>query len=538
MVRFSLLSEKRRVRPSPPVPTNGRNAAGVSTSKVMEAATRKHRQQDSIQSNRRHSGTGEFTKKNDHFRRSAHHCHHEQIVSDPGFHVYRSLERDPKYLLRLCERNDWKNVERCCDMLQKLFGNQAATADLLNAAQQQVVSTDQWGNAALHMVCYYHKPPLGIVSALIAATADAFRVGNGNQLFLLPNYHGATPLMIACRSGGSQQVIHLLMTEKSRRLVSPCHRAADLSDLDGNTTFSGLVQRYTMLCKIPHFKRYCTPLSEQSDSTRQVSGEEHASVCTVPTELRPSFATNGEHYSAGNFVLEDNQDPAMIFPLFWETIGLLIDASWNDCTSHDASLTLRQSLVAGQPVSPWTEHAIASAAFVAHALPQSVIDLLFRLHHDEQERCPSGPKEDNTSQVLPLHLAVIREQSMHAHANLVDQRAYMIHCLLQKDPSAACTRMPHSTRWTFHQAIASGLTWHIGNGHDENSKVDGPIKKLFELTPDLLRVKDPETGLYPFQLAATEQELPAGDDETWSSRARVDTVYQLLKEAPELILPG
>lgn len=103
--------------------------------------------------------------------------------------------------------------------------------------------------------------------------------------------------------------------------------------------------------------------------------------------------------------------------------------------------------------------------------------------------------------------------------------------------------MPNSpNRFVFHQAIASGLTWHVAaNGEP------GPIEILFRAAPEMLTKRDGETGLYPFQIAAT---AAAANVEVSSASSvcshhphpheeppplHLDTIFQLLRKSPELL---
>lgn len=533
---------------------------------------------------------------------------------DPYRQEFDLFQLEDIFLLHLCHKNDWKNVERLCCMISKIMqDNDDASGETLlkvKRAKKQLLTVDQWGNAALHLVCY-HKPPAYVVSALLMAcqlvrawcTSHHHLYYEENHDFVLyPNHHGATPLLIACRSGACQAVLQLLMQGDSRALLPPGYQAVHVADEEGNTVFTGLVQRYSMLCKVPHYKRYCTSLyarannntnnENEDEEDEQESGghleitfdgiqfELSSSHCRMPwdedgqagvvqgslmptttTTMIPEALLNPSTLLRGH---KRNKNAARIFPELWENISMLMDAAWNDSLDEEPGNTLRQLLKAGRykhdhkgdnslASSCWFDFPMHATALVADALPPSIIDLLLRLHHQDWIK----HKEDDA--VHPIHFAVIRnEKTMvsrsprhhhpqeEAHCRYrnnsrivasVRRQSHLLERFMAMDPGSARLCLPHlnKNRTVFHQAIASGWTWHSSTADGE----PGPLQILFRASPGLLTQRDEETGLYPFQLAAAAASVELSPSYCYQEPQEelqvVDTIFQLLRKAPEVL---
>ena len=67
----------------------------------------------------------------------------------------------------------------------------------------------------------------------------------------------------------------------------------------------------------------------------------------------------------------------------------------------------------------------------------------------------------------------------------------IISCLIEANPMAA-RRRTDPEGYPLHLALKSGKLWDFG------------VKMIFEAAPDVLKVKDPTTGLYPWAIAAKE----------------------------------
>ena len=90
-------------------------------------------------------------------------------------------------------------------------------------------------------------------------------------------------------------------------------------------------------------------------------------------------------------------------------------------------------------------------------------------------------------------------------------------------------------RYPLHLAVISGFCWKDG------------IERLFDSYPQALGIRDPITGLYPFQIGATVTAASnrTSQIETAGGRGRGGTelqglsnVYRLLRADPSLVLRG
>ena len=88
-------------------------------------------------------------------------------------------------------------------------------------------------------------------------------------------------------------------------------------------------------------------------------------------------------------------------------------------------------------------------------------------------------------------------------------------------------------------AIANGDTWHpMGCRNNGGSESVGLLQLLWEHSPEQALEKDPVTSLYPFMLAATTYSGHEDTGRLERDRDVVDTVYSLLRKAPQLIGDG
>jgi hypothetical protein len=366
-----------------------------------------------------------------------------------------------------------------------------------------LLAVDQWGNTPLHVLCF-QKPPPSVIKAILKAASRA--PGRPLQVHTMVNEKGSTPLVVACKAGACRQAIHSLLHPPKGLLSGGA--AVVISDSQGNTPFSGLVNRYNMIRKIPVYMKECLPLEEVKD----LVGLE-AIVLAKPEEYFSDIL-------ATPIVLPDSKcektRPAhKVFPVFWKNVEALIQAAWSD-TTHEETLHLRQQ----ENVSTLHE-----AAYVADGLPGKLTDLIFRLYSD---------KYFKDSAILPLHLAVCRKSeggrlSQQTTEEILQRQAYFIEKLLELDPAAAVTVIPGTTRSTFCQAIVSGMHWNLSL-HDQGRR--GPLRSLFQHCPNVVEERDTQTGLYPFLLAAASAEA---DDNEEDACHELDTIFNLLRLNPQSI---
>jgi ankyrin repeat protein len=163
-----------------------------------------------------------------------------------------------------------------------------------------------------------------------------------------------------------------------------------------------------------------------------------------------------------------------------------------------------------------TPSMVHSAAYLAESCPVALTDAIFDRHHD------SITVRDHR-RMLPLHIAICTPSS-HRHQVLKENRAHVIHRLLELYPNAARMSLPGKRpRSPFCTAIASGLDWHVAGSSS------GPLLKLWQCAPEAIASRDMETGLYPFLLAATIETRQENDAD------KVNTIFNILRLYPQAV---
>ena len=128
------------------------------------------------------------------------------------------------------------------------------------------------------------------------------------------------------------------------------------------------------------------------------------------------------------------------------------------------------------------------------------------------ENFPKQVCQRDNSGHLPLHIAIHKRRRLEPK-----ERSFLVY-LLKAYPNGALERIYSDyDRYPLHSAVANGHTWSNG------------IQDIFLASPQLLVVRDPYTGLFPFQLAGIPiNEKPCDTD-------NLETIYQLLRARPDVI---
>ena len=121
---------------------------------------------------------------------------------------------------------------------------------------------------------------------------------------------------------------------------------------------------------------------------------------------------------------------------------------------------------------------------------------------------------------LPLHVGIQRiTWSKHRKRRLKPKEQPFLTVLLDAFPLAAREQACNDNgRYPLHSAIANGHAW------------EGGIRDIFLAAPEILSVRDPISGLFPFQLAA----LPAVAKIS-KEMDSFETSYRLLRARPDII---
>ena len=465
----------------------------------------------------------------------------DTIVDDPGF------------LLRCALTYNWDVLISFCGVLLEILTSSVADShqefhlQRVKAAIQQLLSRDQWGNTALHAACYNSSPIQVITSLLDCASA----ANPPLQLHLLQSRDESTPLIIACATGASIEILQLLLEPPQNGLISG-GTMVDIPDVRGSTPLAELVHHYELQRKSPWHARTTLPL----DQVR--------------------LGTNDDLSNA------NHTNP--LLDSFWNKTELLIRSAWCATTTavDEDAITDRNSPKADNDITKHFREAsswisiVHGAAFLADSCPPVVTKLIGRCF-------PAMVSFTNRHGLLPLHMAVTisrsqrrrRQYPQHIAYQRLEYRTLWIRLLLDLYPSGFSYNIPYTNRSVFCQAVASGLPWHIPNltinvyegwASFDNSDAtttttsssssssfedtleiadclfarerrEGPLAILWKQNPDILSQPDVVTGLFPFLLAATTafQDTTVEDFHGYHEAIVVDTIYSLLRLHPQLM---
>ena len=439
---------------------------------------------------------------------------------------------EPTYLLAKCQKHgsklEWRCIQRCCNLIGLAASN---SPSLVEAAQQQFLQKDLWDNTPLHIICY-HKPPASVIEALLRAAARCFCDDMASQLLLTmaKNDKGATPLIVACRSGSCRNSVNSLIAPRG------CGKAITMCDDEGSSVFDALLNRYSLVRRIPALRSRWTELknlkkediiggSEDNEIVNGTSMDDSIRSTRSTTSVINDDAALGfvEFLTATTFLPNDESSPPPhLFPLFWRINKDLLRSAWD---------------TEAPPETPYISD-LRGAALVADALPEQLIDMIIRFCGDDD----SHDDEENTAMLSPVGLALMRRMSSKAHPKNRRQHAYFVQQMLERSPSSCDVATTSSSngggRSLFCQAIASGHHWNLAAEHEEEDRsadeLQGPVQTLFRCSPDAILDRDTETGLMPFMLAATIDDGGQQKSGAWSN-LQLDTIYNLLRASPQTI---
>lgn len=492
----------------------------------------------------------------------------EDMDDDDDGHDFKAALTDSEFLLRAALSYDWDTCTQFCHFLQQLltkkygpttWKKQSQKYRKMVAAKEQLIAQDQWGNTALHAACY-NAAPLRVVLALLQAAA---RASLSTPLCTMLSRDQSTPLLVACATGASVEVIEAL-------LHPPC-----------NSTMTALPQ-------IPTATNVAaaTAMVEVADQ----QGSTPLSELAIHYELRrksPMHTHTSLPLDQVQYVLPQNnnqEDP--LFESFHAKLRLLLQAAWDHTYAATTSTTIDNNNNNNHPNS--CHHMISLVHGLAHAAmscPQVITRLVLRWY-------PHMTCVMDAEKRLPLHLAIARVHPYVSHnntssssnthppnaANLLAARqrhAYGIQQLLLAYPQAARIIDPNSRgRLPLVQAIASGWWWHTTtttttcsssssstattNLMDHTTTNKGPIQWLYQAAPEALSQIDPVTGLYPVLLAAATYTSTAATANATSATTKarssfpppsdpnldknsechileLDTLYNLLRLHPQIV---
>ena len=171
----------------------------------------------------------------------------------------------------------------------------------------------------------------------------------------------------------------------------------------------------------------------------------------------------------------------------------------------------------GPDGNPFVLHAAVSLG--ALSCPVEVLEYVLA-------RFPDQVKKRDRWGYLPLHLAI-----QPAPWNASTRRKYrarerrFVAPLLQAYPEAARIRLGDSIDSSQN---ADGYDFPLMAALNNQHTWNGIVQELFHGAPEILQVRDPATGLFPFQLAAIASSDTTDDYD-------LDTVFELLRAHPQVM---
>lgn len=135
-----------------------------------------------------------------------------------------------------------------------------------------------------------------------------------------------------------------------------------------------------------------------------------------------------------------------------------------------------------------------------------------------------NPTSSSTSKCIKAVTSI----SLNGDYSSINKSHSMLRVILNAYPMATNQR-DHNGCLPFHLAIKAGMAWDDG------------MKDVFMVAPEALRVLEPNTGLYPFMLAASINSAPPIDisnartSNNMETNNSLDEVFSLLRCAPDLV---
>lgn len=323
--------------------------------------------------------------------------------TDPNFGIFRD---DDFFLLQPASTFNWDVLIARCRALADMFSSSVRDRDELIHKQRQaagfrqLLATDNWGNTPLHTACF-NNPPEDVVTALLDAASAA---NPPIQITVSLTKDCSSPLLIACGTGASEQIIHALIYPPGNlisagSLIRQC-------DAQGETPLSALCTQYELRRK-----------------QRRYTG----SPCLEDVNL-----------------VADNHN-SRLFHAFWSNVEAIIRCAWQNLGGG-----------LGEPLTSL----LHGCATIADACPIVLSQLVTRSF-------PHMSATTSRRGVLPLHLALSADPSDSMHPKRVSRRNAMIKLLLQCYPTAAREEVPETNRSPLCTAIASGLHWNTRENDEE-----------------------------------------------------------------------
>ena len=493
-----------------------------------------------------------------------------------------SWEDDSSYLFRMCSNYGWNEAMAICDALiegmaaaatatptpapttpargpfvdnvgmrWRAWESRGARPSLgawLRLAHAQLAFRDEYGNRPLHAACY-NKPPPAVVERLFRLARVIWEhrphYAQSSPAFAEPCGDGSTPLLVAASTGVSNAVIHLFLDEIDlyieRGWADP--QAARMlvlqPDQQGYFPLQGFFSFHHDFLK--------RRLAEQTTAGR---GAASPPPSYSYREQYSSMQTLANHWSVALRMLRfctrhirphaPPSTPVLVHrcaaiaprcpPLLldWAVTPSVEGVAWRAADASAATADGRGTL----PLHRALEARDGGAAREEGAAQRRV-----------EVDGPRNAEEGETPFAIAAGGTVQprNEVLLYRSPTAERRRVGIVAKLLRWHPKAASIPLP-SGRSPFAQAIVYGATWNPMRSTEKRAQWRVPAEQetdggggllhlLWTHLPAALSEVDRATGLFPFMLAATLSDRANDAD-------AVDTIYNLLRHAPQLVESG
>jgi Zinc finger, C3HC4 type (RING finger) len=375
---------------------------------------------------------------------------------------------------------------------------------------------------------------------------------------------GRKPLLVEALLAAASPAVISLLIGASVMLLSHEKKATAFA---GSTLYTCITRHYPFSI-LMSLTSLCPPdVHKVRDETGMgLVAAQFISGCFEQVADSQEWMVSEDFYACFNECIEVgeiNDDPAVAD--WWRKLEFLVAfcacSQWNRSGSKSIKKKKKSEVKKRFEPTNFPSEYLLHAALVNEDTPPAVVQMILSLY-------PSSILlKDPKTGALPLHLIAMRRDYIPRYYEVfATGNDSTMNIVLAADRSAVFKR--HDDRLPLHHAIASGrMMSSIVSILD--AMASHRLNEEDITAPPPLLQKDPDTGLYPFLLAASYPNNSSEDSRRWTSVARnkyssaawkglsdrgkasavlrvaelediarIDTIYELLRRQPEAICTG
>lgn len=373
---------------------------------------------------------------------------------------------------------------------------------VLQLHPEHVTSRDEYGNTPYH-ICALRcsKIPKDVLYAVINAGPDAA---------FIQNQDGNTPLHLAVLFSASAEMLQIMLATGSK--------AACIKNNAGLTPLALALVHGTPIATLRLILKACPEAVHVRDdnNTSTIHFAWNLMIAGAKAEVDEDHDTDSHHHE--HTQTDRKSSNINTLALCARSSGLVGDSRvW----MGKIDLLLRAAfygVAENRSIPNKRRWRAVHAACNGGTCPFDVLAFSLQI-------LPAEIKVVNEDGNLPLHIAA---SAPPYESNIPPELApgRPIHLLLNQSPQGAM-RVNQEGRLPIHLALESGKT------------LDNGVDALVDAFPESVRMRDPVTLLYPFQMAAAKRDEVVDEvDRTTSGDVELaitNAIFILLLEAPELV---